>query len=75
MDIKEIISDVVSKISGNKDLLKKFKKNPLDIVKSLIGNIDLPDGALDTIVNAVKTQLGNKGGLLAKLKGLFSKKK
>lgn len=75
MDIKEIISDVVSKISGNKDLLKKFKKNPLDIVKSLIGNIDLPDGALDTIVNAVKAQLGNKGGLLAKLKGLFSKKK
>ena len=76
MDIKEIISDVVGKISGNKNLIKKFKKDPLGTVKSIIGTIDLPDGALNTIVDAVKAKINLKdaGSLLGKLKGLFGKK-
>lgn len=76
MDIKEIISDVVGKISGNKNLIKKFKKDPLGTVKSLIGTIDLPDGALNTIVDAVKAKINLKdaGNLLGKIKDLFGKK-
>ena len=46
MDIKEMINDVVEKITKNDDLIENFKKDPIKTVESVAG-IDLPDGVAD----------------------------
>lgn len=75
MDIKDTISDIVKKITGNKDLIAKFKKDPKGVVKSL-SSVDLPGDAVDKIVDAVKAKIGadKVGGALGKIGGLFGKK-
>ena len=77
MDIKKIANEVIGKITGDKSLLEKFKQDPIAAVKSVIGNIDLPDGALDSIVDAVKAKIGldKAGDILGSLGGLFGSKK
>ena len=72
MDIKEKVEEIVKKISGDKDLLEKFKKDPVGAVKGLVGT-ELPDGALDKVVDAVKAKLGadKLGDIAGKLKKLF----
>ena len=45
MDIQKIIGDLVSKLTGNNDLIAKFTKDPLSIVKNLLG-IDLDPSQL-----------------------------
>ncbi|MBQ3669255.1 MAG: hypothetical protein II920_08520 [Clostridia bacterium] len=81
MDIQKTITDLVSKISGDSSLLNKFKSNPLDTVKSLLGNIDLDSGALKSIVDGIKAKLNLEDtakqatGFIAKIKAFFSKKK
>lgn len=86
MDIQKIISDLVSKLTGNNDLIAKFTSNPLGIVKDLLG-IDLDPSLLDEVVKGVSSKLdlgnlagglaGNVGktaeGLLGKVKGIFGK--
>lgn len=56
--IKEKIEEIVAKIKGDDGNMSKFKSNPLDTVKDLLGKIDLPDGALENIVEGVKDKLG-----------------
>lgn len=78
MDIQKIISELVGKLTGNKDLIAKFTSNPLSIIKELLG-IDLDPKQLDEVVKGVTGQLGGDvakeaGGLLEKIKGLFCKK-
>lgn len=85
MDIvKDKIEEVVAKVKGDDGLLAKFKANPVDTVKELLGSIDLPDGALDGIVEGIKAKLdsdgdgkadGLLGGLIDKAKDLFDGKK
>ena len=77
MDIQKIISDLVAKLTGNKDLIAKFTKNPLDVVKELLG-IDLDASQLTEVVKGVTSKLGLPGdigkeatGILGKIKGLF----
>ena len=79
LDITSKVTEVVSKLQGSAYLLEKFKKKPLEVVKSIIGKGFSKD-ILQKIVDAVKAKLNltdvaeTTGGLLASLKGLFGQK-
>ena len=72
MDIKEKIEELVKKITSDKNLLKKFEKDPIKVVEDLIG-IDLPNDMIEKVVEGVKAKisLDKLGGALG---GLFGKK-
>ena len=80
MDIQKIISDLVGKLTGNKDLIAKFTSDPLKLIKDLLG-IDLDPSQLSDVVKGVTSQLGDitgdaakeAGGVLDKIKSLFGK--
>ena len=80
MDLQKNISDLVSKLTGNSSLIEKFKKNPLETIKSLLGSINLDSDQLKTVVDGVSAKINIEdavkqgSGFLAKLKGLFGKK-
>lgn len=81
MDIQKIISDLVAKLTGNKDLIAKFTSDPLKAVKDLLG-IDLDPSQLSDVVKGVTGQLGDitgdaakqAGGILGKIKSLLGLK-
>ena len=81
MDIQKIISDLVTKLTGNKDLIARFTADPLSAIKELLG-IDLDPTQLNDVVKGVKSQIGDisgdalkdAGGLLGKIKNLFGGK-
>ncbi len=78
MDIQKIISDLVAKLTGNKDLIAKFTSNPLSVIKDLLG-IDLDPSKVSEVVKGVTSQLGGEtaqkaGGILGKIKSLFGLK-
>ena len=81
MDISKIISDLVGKLTGNKDLIAKFTKDPIGAIKELLG-IDIGKDQVGEIVKGVTAQLGDLSGdvvkegtgFLAKLKKLFGMK-
>ncbi|MBR1742377.1 MAG: hypothetical protein IJ733_11045 [Lachnospiraceae bacterium] len=72
MDIKAKVDEIVSKVKGNPDLMNDFKKDPEKTVEGIIG-MDIPDGAVDQVVNGVKAALAGDrlGGVADKIKGLF----
>lgn len=72
MNMKEQIEKVVSKISGNKDLMAQFKENPIKAVESIIG-VDLPDDIMSKVVDGVKAALAGEklSGALGSIKKLF----
>ena len=72
MDIKQTITDTVEKIMKDEKLQSDFKSDPVKTVETLTG-VDLPDGTVDKIVDAVKVKLtaGNLGGAVDKIKGMF----
>ncbi|MBO4414304.1 MAG: hypothetical protein IKX86_04605 [Clostridia bacterium] len=81
MDIKEMITSVVGKISDDSNLLAKFKKNPSSVVKSLLSKLGISKETLtkdliNKVVEGVKAKLGidTATSLLGKLSGLFGKK-
>ena len=75
MDIEKIVTEVVSKLTGNQNLIDAFLKDPAKILKEKLG-LDVPADKVNAVVAAVKAKLGIKDakGLLAKLKSLFGKK-
>ncbi|MBR6753020.1 MAG: hypothetical protein IKM05_03205 [Clostridia bacterium] len=82
-NLEQLIDQVVEKLTGNKNAVAQFKKDPMGTVKKILGNIDLDNDVLEKIVSAVKGKInldeiaGKFGGLkniLGKLKGLFGKK-
>ena len=79
MDIQKIISDLVEKLTGNKDLIAKFTSDPLKAIKDLLG-IDLDPSMLEDVVKGVTSKVGGDalkegaGGILGKLKGIFGGK-
>ncbi len=81
MDIQKIISDLVAKLTGNKDLIAKFTADPLAAVKNLLG-IDLDPSQLSEVVKGVTSKIGDisgdaakeAGGILGKIKALFGGK-
>ncbi len=72
MDFKAEIEKAVAAITGDKAKVKAFKKDPVSVVKGIVGN-DAARELIDKIIEAVKTKLG-AGGFLNKIKGLFKKK-
>lgn len=81
MDIQKIISDLVAKLTGNKDLIAKFTADPLSAIKELLG-IDLDPSKLNEVVKGVTAQVGGvsgdvakeAGGFVDKIKGFFGGK-
>ncbi len=81
MDISKIISDLVGKLTGKKDLIAKFLANPADAIKELLG-IDVDAADISKIVDGVKEKLGGDAGeavkegknFIQKILGLFKKK-
>ena len=65
MDISKIISDLVGKLTGNKDLIASFTKDPVKAVKDLLG-IDIGGDQVPEIVKGVTSQLGGITGDVAK---------
>ena len=56
MDIKAKINELVEKIKGDKNLLAKFKADPIKTIESIIG-IDLPDETIEKIIDGVKAKI------------------
>lgn len=74
-DIKEKIEAVVDKLTGDKDLMDQFKKDPVKALEKVLG-VDLPDEAIEQVVSGVKAKLtaDKIGDVADALKGLFDKK-
>ena len=72
MDIKAKIEELVAKIKGDKNILAKFKKDPVGTVKGLVG-VDLPADQLNQVVDGVKAKI-KLDGIGGKLSSLFGKK-
>lgn len=72
VDIKAKAEEIARKIASDKALQAQFQKQPTQAVESLLG-IDLPDGAVEKIVEAVKVRLtaGKLGDALSSIKKLF----
>ena len=78
MDISKIVSDLVAKLTDNKELIAKFTSDPLSVIKDLLG-IDLDPSQLTEVVKGVTGQIqGNiaeeAGSFLDKIKNLFGGK-
>ena len=73
MDIKAQVEEIVKKAASDKNFQAEFQKNPEKAIENLAG-IDIPDGAVDQVVSAVKAKLaGDKigdiaGGIMGMLK-------
>jgi len=78
MDIQKIISEVLGKLNGNDDLIKKFTADPVKTLESLL-NIDLPDEQINAVIAGVKAKLNieeaakGASGILGAVKDLFGK--
>ena len=72
-NIMDRIEELVEKISGDDKMVEKFKSNPVDTVKSLLGGIDLDNEIVEKIVAGIKAKLGagKLGGLLDKVTDLL----
>ena len=74
MDIKVKIEDLVSKIKADKNLMTKFKEDPIKVVEDLIG-VDLPNEKIEKIIDGIKAKISiddAKDGL-SKITNLFKK--
>lgn len=72
MDIKAKIEELTKKITADKDILAKFKNDPVKTVQGLIG-INLSDDQIEKVVEGVKAKI-NLDKLGGALGGLFGKK-
>lgn len=72
MDIKKKIDEIVKKLKSDKNLMKKFKDDPVSAVESLIG-VDLPNDQIEKIIDGIKAKItvDKAGSFLGKL---FKKK-
>lgn len=72
LDIGTKINEIAEKIKGDKNLMAKFKENPITAIESIVG-IDLPDDQIKPLIEGVKAKLAG-GGLMDTIGGLFGKK-
>lgn len=74
MDIKKQVEELVTKVSKDQNLVKKFQKDPKKTVQSLI-NVDLPTEQLSNVIDGVKAKIkvDQAGDMLDKAKGFFDK--
>lgn len=77
-DISKQVEQIVEKLTGDSNLIEKFKADPVKTVTELLG-VKLDGDTLDGIIAAVKGKLDledlkdKAGDLLGGLKGLFNK--
>ncbi|MBR2571013.1 MAG: hypothetical protein IKE30_02635 [Clostridia bacterium] len=74
MDIKQIITQVVEKLTSDETLKNQFLSDPIKTVEKLTG-IDLPDEQIQPVIDGIKAKLNleDAGGLLDKIKGFFGR--
>ena len=74
MDIKEKIEKAAKKLLSDKNLMKKFEKNPAKVIEELIG-VDLPDDLVNQLVEGIKAKItiDKMGDVLGGLGKLFGK--
>ncbi|MBR6666220.1 MAG: hypothetical protein IKL22_10975 [Lachnospiraceae bacterium] len=72
MDIKAKINEVVEKVTSDKTMKEKFEKNPVKAIEDILG-VDLPDDAMDKIVDGVKAKVAvdSISDVASKFKKLF----
>lgn len=72
MDMKEKVEAILEEIKGNPNIKEEFEKEPVKVIEKLIG-VDLPDDAVEKIVDGVKAKLtmDNVSKIAGALKGLF----
>ena len=72
MDIKTKITETVEKITSDKQLMAKFKEDPIKAIEEVLG-VDLPDDIIEKVVDGVKAKitLDKAGDVLGALKKLF----
>ena len=72
MDIKAKIGEITDKIKNDPSLKEEFTKNPESAIEKLLG-VDIPDGAIDKVVDGVKAKLtaDKLSGAVGALKKLF----
>ena len=73
LDIESIVKQVVSKLTGNNDLIESFKKDPAAVLKKL--GIDLDSEQVKAVATAVlaKLNIDDAAGILNKIKRFFGK--
>lgn len=78
MDIQKIISDVLSQLEGNDNLIAKFTADPAKTLEGLL-NVDLPDDQINAVIDAIKAKLNlddtakKAKGILGAVKSLLGK--
>ena len=72
MDIKAEITKMVEKIKNDPEIAELFKKDPIKAIEKIIC-VDIPDDAVEKIVDGVKAKinLDKASDALGKLKKLF----
>lgn len=80
MDIQKIISDIVAKVTGDSDLIKKLTSDPAAVIKELTGFEVNADQVKEIVAGVTKALGANAGdllkdgaGLLDKVKGILGK--
>ncbi|MBE6961264.1 MAG: hypothetical protein E7445_02280 [Ruminococcaceae bacterium] len=75
MNIKDMIEELVKKITADETLKKQFEKAPVAVVEKLLG-VDLPDDKIEKLVDGIKAKLAidDVGDVLGALGGLFGRK-
>lgn len=72
MEIKEYISEVIERVTQDGALRTQFQTDPIKAVEQVLG-VDLPEEALEKIVQGVKAKLSadQLSGAVDALKKLF----
>lgn len=74
MDIKEKVEQIVKKLLNDKDLMKKFEKNPASVIEEYVG-VDLPDDLVNQLIEGIKAKISLEkvGDALGALGSLLKK--
>ncbi|MBQ4435365.1 MAG: hypothetical protein IJJ80_09090 [Clostridia bacterium] len=72
--LKTKAESLVKSITGDKDLLASFTKDPIGTLEKKLG-IDLPDEQINQLIKMIKEKLGDAGTktLIQKILGFFKK--
>ena len=70
--LKAKAESLIKSISGDKDLLASFTKDPVGTLEKKLG-IDLPDEQINQLISMIKAKLGETGvkSILGKVKSMF----
>ena len=70
--LKAKAESLIKSISGDKDLLASFTKDPVGTLEKKLG-IDLPDEQINQLISMIKSKLGETGvkSILGKVKSMF----